>query len=336
MATLTVNPDADPETSSVDGVTWEAHNGGVPGNGVTWGALRAGPGNQANDSITSFWLEFGNHSDVDKWYKIGRPIIVFDITGVPSGVTITAVTLSLYLLSKLDQLGIAANFKGQVYSASPASDVALVAGDFNSFGATAWSDAGLPYNSATTNQYNGIVLNAAGIAAVQAAFDDDGIVRLMLREEYYDVGNVIPTWVAGFNNETQFRFRSAEDSLNLPPKLVVTFPSFATAGFIWVDGRKIYYGDANNEKRQIEGTDTGTNAEAGHLFVEGTYCHYLDESGDERRQQGTKLGATGKEAGHFHVEGSELHYIDANGDERYLPVGAGMGASIFNRVLFNG
>ena len=199
-------------------------------------------------------------------------------------------------------------------------------GDFNSLGTTPLSDNTFIHDDIIANDYLTFHLNTAGLAAiVKTGFSYFGV-----REVTYDAANTIPTWIS--NKSTSATFTTAEGT-NVP---ILEINEPAPAGFIWTDQRELYFADENNIKRSLTGTDTGTNATAGFLSVEGTYCHYIDENGDERRQQGTKLGATGQTVGFMWIEGSNLHYIDNNGDERYLPVGAGMNASILNKVLLNG
>lgn len=217
--TVTFYPDADPETSSVDGNTWQSEPGGV-----TWATLRAAAGNWADDSTDTLYLEFGSHSDTNKWRKIGRPIIVFDIDAIPSGAVIVKATLSPYLNTKVDGLGLAANFKAQVYATSPASDTGLSPGDYNSFGLDEWAKTELAWNDAITGQYNDIVLNALARSAIQATLSGDKKVRLGLREKYYDKDGNTPTWSYDPADwEQQMRFKSADSGAATAPKLTIEY-----------------------------------------------------------------------------------------------------------------
>ncbi len=323
MAVVTFNPDADPETSSVDG---EVRH--FDASGRSWSSLVSAVGTAAADSDTTIkCVGFDSHSDTNKWQQIHRGIFLFDTSSLPGNTTITAAILSLWEDDTFDQLGATPNIA--VYSALPASDTALDAGDFNSLGSTPFSDP-IAYGDIIPDAYNDFTLNADGLAAISKT----GISKFGLRNPSYDVAGSSPPWSATLISF--IRFKSAEVSPSRAPKLVVTHTTgVADAGHIWSGGSRLRFIDEGGQERSLEGTDTGTNAVAGHLFTEGTYCHYVDENGDERREQGTKLGATGQTIGHMWIENANLHYIDASGDERHLPAGELLGGQGFNARGFN-
>lgn len=137
-----------------------------------------------------------------------------------------------------------------------------------------------------TNQYYDINLNAAGIAEIKKT---------------------------GY---TYFGMRTSHDISVSPPNANSSdFVSIYVAGYDYPIQLVVTY---EGGERAFEGTDTGSNGTAGHLWVEGTYLHYIDENGDERRQEGIKEGATGRATGQMWIESTKLRYIDASGDERYI------------------
>lgn len=92
-------------------------------------------------------------------------------------------------------------------------------------------------------------------------------------------------------------------------------PELLEPGFIWVEGTKLHYIDANGVERAEEGTVTGDTGDAGFLWMEGNNLHYIDESGAERYIAGTDTGAD-HTAGYLWIEGQYLHFNSENGDER--------------------
>ena len=111
--------------------------------------------------------------------------------------------------------------------------------------------------------------------------------------------------------------REAYDYTNVAAKAAKLIINYTLPCYLWIEGTRLHY-IADTAELSFEGTDTLTNATAGHIWIEGTYLHYIDENGDERRQEGTAEGATGQTAGHLWVEATKLRYIDASGDERTI------------------
>lgn len=85
-STLVTYPDANPESTSVDGYV-QRSNGGVY---ETWDVLRAGAGTGKDDSgnITYSWTQASN-GDPDKYLTIVRTIILFDTSAFPANGTLT-------------------------------------------------------------------------------------------------------------------------------------------------------------------------------------------------------------------------------------------------------
>lgn len=209
-AEQTFYPDADPETSSVDG--FARHY--IPA-GDTWATIRNAAGDLADDTADDAYASYIYSDDeTDKWRCIARGIFLFDTSGLPDDATITAATLSLRGSYKQDALGI--NPEVNIYSSAPASNTALVAGDYDCGGSTPYCDTDLTYASWSTAGYNDFALNATGLAAILKT----GVSKFGGREVTYDVGASDPAWSSV--KETFIRFWSADKGAGYKPKLLVT------------------------------------------------------------------------------------------------------------------
>jgi hypothetical protein len=125
---------------------------------------------------------------------------------------ISAAVLSLYGTLKSD--GLSATPDTNVCSSAPASNTVLVAGDFDSLGATAFATA-IAYAAWSTAGFNDFTLNASGVANISLT----GVSKFGARNFNYDAINNAPPWVSLGLSRTQF---ATADSAN-DPKLVVTY-----------------------------------------------------------------------------------------------------------------
>lgn len=206
--TSTFYPDAGTGSTTVDGMV----NRNV-GTGEAWNTLRTstGTGVDATSAVTSAWLIRGNTTD--SWKILRRGIYLFDTSAITDTDTIDSATFSLYGQSKGDSKGITPDIN--VYASTPASDNALVDGDYLQTGSTAFSSA-ITYANQTTGAYNDFALNASGLAAVSTT----GISKFASRNANYDVANSAPT-----NNTlttSQFDVYNADQTgTTNDPKLVV-------------------------------------------------------------------------------------------------------------------
>ena len=215
--TSTFYPDYDPESTSVDGTV------GRTGVDEPWGTIRAGAGTYANDTLTTTELfNFDSAATTNQWYKIMRGIWLFDTSELDDGDVVDSATLSFYGSSKADQNSYVPDVN--VYASTPASNTALVAGDYGNTGSTAFSTA-ITYANFSTTSYNDFVLNASGLAGISKT----GISKFSTRNANYDVANVAPSWA--FNAGAQFITISADTAgTTQDPKLVVVHTSPAVQG----------------------------------------------------------------------------------------------------------
>lgn len=203
-APLLFYPDADAETTSVDGDVYQWSGD------VTWAALRGAGGSGAIPSsspILPFYIE-----SATQWRSLRRAVFVFDTSSIDDGATITSATMSLYgAATTQDTLGISP--KVGVFSSSPASNTDVAAGDFDSLGTTLLSNK-IAASAWNASGWNTFTLNASGIAEISK----NGVTKLGTRETEYDAANVEPAFVA--NKEAKVTAQSAEGAN--PPVLSVT------------------------------------------------------------------------------------------------------------------
>jgi len=245
----TFYPDANPESTSVDGHVY--HSTGGMGTGVSWLTLTGAAGS-AFDDASNTAMAMGMYADnvSSKWRIIYRSIFLFNTSSLPDDAAISAATLSFYGYSKLDNLSVTPNIN--VYSSNPASSTGLAAADFHSLGATAFCDTPKTYASWSTAGYNDFSLNASGIASISKT----DVSKFGTRNANYDVANTSPTWSSA--NGSNAQSYTAEKGTGYKPKLVVTY----TAG----EQKTAADSGAGTESiaiRTLEGTDQASGGEAG-------------------------------------------------------------------------
>jgi len=215
FSTLTKYPDADPETNTVDGSAGQTY---VIGSGVSWATIRAGAGNSADDSSASgdggIWITADSVSG--NWRALYRGIYLFDTSSLTAAATISATVLSLYGSNKQDDLSITPNV--DIYVSGPATNTAVVAGDFDSVLTTSQTGSPITYAGLSVVGYNDFTFNGTGIGNVSKT----GISKFGTANANYDVANSAPTWAttnsSGFNTYMADQTGTAND-----PKLVVTY-----------------------------------------------------------------------------------------------------------------
>ena len=222
MTEATFYPDADPETTSVDGDVWQS------GANYTWAEVRDGVGNSAVDNATKTYISIQNDNAVNpnKWQGLSRVVLLFDTSPLPDGATIVSAVLSVYgtATSLGDPYGWLPALN--IYAPSPTLNTALANADYNvgNWGSTALSDnlVAASWNNAGWNNWT---LNATGLALISKT----SITKLGIREVNYDVANVEHTpWVQ--SEYVEFSFYTAEQGTIYRPKLVVTYTTDSGGG----------------------------------------------------------------------------------------------------------
>ena len=207
--TLTAYPDPDPETATVDGMLRHSSVG------ETWAATIAGAGVSSFDTITNIRV-VSILGDGAAWTRLERSIYLFDTSSLGATATVSAAVMSINGTAKSDGLSVTPDI--DIYTATPASNTALVAGDFAQIGSVSQTGAPIAYaNWLTTPAYNDFTFSATGRGNVSKT----GISKFGARNANYDVAAVEPTNSAAASSLTGDYADVADTTVD--PKLVATY-----------------------------------------------------------------------------------------------------------------
>lgn len=216
--TSTFNPDADPESTSVDGVV---HRSSVD---ESLSTIRSSAGNAVSDNGSNSEDSPGivSSNTSNQYQSLRRNIILFDTSSLPDLANITAATFSTYgtaANTKFNQLG---SPDYHLASSSPASNTSLAASDYSNVGTTSFGS--IAYASFGADQYNDITLNASGISNITKT----GISKFSAQISW-DINNSFTgSWLA--LGQSAFRASFAEISgTSQDPKLAVDFTTTSTS-----------------------------------------------------------------------------------------------------------
>ena len=207
---LTFYPDANPETTSVDGQTQSQSRA------YGWSALIASDGNGSDDSCTNGSIQIGGHQTPSVYSSLWRPIFLFDTSAIPDDATIESAVLSLYGNSKGNHVSMAATFN--LFAVDPSSNTALIDSDFTRAN---WTP-GVPlateitYDNYDVSGYNDFTLNAEGIEAI----DKTGVSKFGGMEAAFDATGIKPPELDGVQ-AMWMAFYYSEYGEGYKPKLVV-------------------------------------------------------------------------------------------------------------------
>lgn len=212
MAVSTFFPDADPESTSVDGrMDHETAN-------QSWATKRDNiDATAAYPSLSTLMVDLtaALTPNTDLWTSLRRSIVLFDTASLPDGDDISAATFEFVATGRTESLsGQSMSF----VSSTPATNTNVVVGDFDQLGtakqATDVTLASLTVDSAT---YNVMTLNATGRGSISKTGISKFGARITSEND-----NLMPTWSSGA--DAQVEFASAEETLtgDKRPKLVVT------------------------------------------------------------------------------------------------------------------
>lgn len=201
--TSTFNPDANVESTSVDGLT-EVTN-------ADWTVARnAADGTIAGDTQT---LSFGGSQNNSPGFELDRAFFLFDTSALPDTDTISSATLSIFDGSNGNTNTDSITY--HIVSSTPASNTAIGTADHDQVGSISFGSKALSTFSNST--FADFTLNASGIAAITAT----GVSKFALRGSR-DIDDVDPTGVNRFDV-------TYADSASNDPKLVVTHAASATS-----------------------------------------------------------------------------------------------------------
>jgi len=232
FATLTSYPDADPETTTVDGTVKMEY---VYSSGVGWSTLRADAGSGADDDTATRDIVSILTDDVG-WQRLRRGIFLFDTSTLTSSATISAAVLSLYGYAKTDGLSITPDI--DIYTSNPASNTALVGGDFDSLGSTSQTGTPITYAGWNTAAYNAFTFNT------YANISKTGVSKFGARNAYYDAtGNDLTAYWANTASSTISCYMADQSGTSNDPRFVVTYTLPSSA---WVPSGRLVFESSGN------------------------------------------------------------------------------------------
>ena len=214
-ATGTFYPDANTESTSVDGLATRTPGG--LGAGEAWATIRAGAGTSANDSNSDdLAVRWSADNVSNQWRILTRGFFLFDTSSLTSGATISGATFSLYVTILTAPTDATASKRElRVVSSNPASNTAIASSDFSSLGSTEFGH--ITYGSVSLNAYNDVSLNASGISNISKT----GISKFGTQSGA-DMDNNAPTWASFDTLSYQIRFADTSGTSS-DPKLTVTY-----------------------------------------------------------------------------------------------------------------
>lgn len=208
--TVTAYPDPDVESATVDGIAYQNTDN------TAWGTLRAGAGSTADDTAEGDFVNRVVNGSSSAWKLIQHGFFLYDTSAIPDTESILSATHSLRGSQKLNEGAWSDTYIGMaLVSSAPLTNVAIIAGDFDSLGTTRFA-TDVTYSAWSTSGYNAQTLNASGLAAISVS----GVTKFgtMLTADF---DNSDPGFVSA-NNEARMYCIFAETALTTTdPKLVV-------------------------------------------------------------------------------------------------------------------
>lgn len=224
LATYTFYPDANVETTSVDGRFFTSNLGSWQ---LTHDAIAS---EGAGDSDASAQSLYALDDDTGTpLYQINRAMYLFDTSATPNDDVVVSATFSVFGAAGADDT---LNQDIHLCSSSPASNTALVTGDFDQFGSTSFGS--LDQGSWSTSAYNAITINATGLATI--TFTD--VTKFGIRYSS-DINNSRPGPSDSFSYITSY-FADQAGTTNDPKLVVIT--------------DKYFYPDPDTESTSVDGS----------------------------------------------------------------------------------
>jgi len=192
---------------------------------LTWHNLVIAAGSGVDQAATQEWvlLLMGEDTE-DQWQDLRRGIFVFPTGALGATANIISAIFTLYGYGKNDALSATPDIN--IYSAAPANEALLAAGDFNSLGNTPLCDTPVTYagfNIGDPGDPNNFILNAAGLAYINKT----GNTCIGTRNANYDVADELdpnnhdPAWVS--HAYSGIRPWMTEKGAGYQPKLVISY-----------------------------------------------------------------------------------------------------------------
>lgn len=206
--TSTFHPDADTESTSVDGFAARVVSS------ESWSTIRGGNGTEGEDSKSLDWPAVTLTSASSVGYTtIRRSFFLFDTSAIGDDDTIDDATFSIYVTAKTNSWTSGVTSFSLVDS-SPASNTAIASSDYQGALATLQASA-KSISGVTTSAYNDFTLNATGTGNVNKT----GVSKFGLRIEN-DRADSEPTFSGGKTANINVAFADTSGT-STDPKLVV-------------------------------------------------------------------------------------------------------------------
>ena len=160
-----------------------------------WATLVAGAGtgvSYAGTNRTGHTMQAEIAGNLWRW--IGRSILTFDISSLPSGLEVVEAIVRLYGTAKFNSVGGDPDIN--LYEAWPLNlgIGGIVAADYARIGAIPLS-VPIAYAAWVLGAHNYFTLNALGRLLIQQGVAGDGFVKYGTRNASYDVANTPPPWI---------------------------------------------------------------------------------------------------------------------------------------------
>lgn len=217
LTTTTVYPDADPESTTVDG---HVRRDGID---EDFSTIRAGGGTASGDSTaTDISAELRASATTNQYDRLGRCFFLFDTSAVPTTDTKDSATFSLFGQAMQNSLS---DCDIDLVASTPTANTSLQNNDFGTLGTTRFA-TGISTAVINLSGYNDWTLNASGLAAVTAA----GITKFGVRLKW-DLDNSFGgVWSSAAT--TYFRpYYADQAGTTNDPKLVVNHTTPGTGVF---------------------------------------------------------------------------------------------------------
>jgi hypothetical protein len=214
----TFYPDAGTGGTTVDGIAMR--NGDE-----TWATKRTSAGTHAFDTANPQNVLFSDSATTNQFQELRRFLLTLPTTTIGTD-DISATVLSLYGQSQANNLGCSPAPDIDIYTATPASDNAIVAADYLAVGSVSQTGSPIAYASWNTAAYNDFTFNATGRGNVNKTT----ISRFSARNANYDVSGTTPPYVGGGGgSQSYLGFYTADQAgTTNDPKLVVTHAAAAS------------------------------------------------------------------------------------------------------------
>ena len=197
-ADATFSPDADPETTSVDGLAGDFNNN------LTWANLLLEAGSYSISSSATEVLGVGAKTTTNFYEYYRHLFFLFDTSSIGAGQQVDSATLRLWFDNQrsLGSLGLSS----QLYSSSPGSNTQIVNGDYMALGSTPLTDSARDMESESFDVTEITqTLNSAG----RNNIDMEGVTKMGLGVTVAHEGGS-PTWNSG--HEAKISVNMSESS----------------------------------------------------------------------------------------------------------------------------